>query len=317
MTSNAKRVGILLTNTGTPDAPTPDALKRYLGEFLSDPRIVNLPRLLWLPLLFGLILPIRAKRSAKLYQNIWTTDSPLRITMQHIRQKLSETLKLPVAIGMHYGKPTIPAGLLALQNQGVEMVHVLPLFPQFSYATTATTFDQVVRACLQQTKHALEIVPHYTYAHHPLYIEALAQSVRAHWQQHGRGDHFLLSFHGIPEQAIKKGDPYALQCELTTRLLTEKLELPNTAWTLCYQSRFGFAKWQSPATFDVLADLPKQGIKTVDVICPGFAVDCLETLEEIALRGRDCFHEAGGKAFRYIPALNATEAHIALLQQLT
>ncbi|TAK78034.1 MAG: ferrochelatase [Gammaproteobacteria bacterium] len=301
------KIGILLTNTGTPDAPTPSAVRRYLREFLSDRRIVHLPRLVWLPILYGLILPFRSRRSAHLYQQIWTAEgSPMRVIMQKIQEKLGQ--KMEVEIGMNYGSPSIQQGLDRLRAKQVDQVIILPLFPQYSNTTTASTFDRVTHA-LQQwpALPALHFIR--DYADHPSYIRALAQSVHD-------TTHLLISFHGIPERFVQAGDPYRMRCEQTAALLAEALALPKDKWTLCFQSQFGYDKWLQPSTQRLLAELPKRGIKQVEVICPGFSVDCLETLEEIALRGKKTFLQAGGESLRYLPALNDHPSHIDMLVQL-
>lgn len=311
---NKPTIGVLLTNTGTPDAPTKQAVKAYLKEFLSDKRIVQLPRLLWLPILHGLVLTTRPKKSAWLYQHIWTDDgSPLRVYMEHLRHKLAVQLAIPVEIGMNYGNPSIATGLQQLSRQGVEKMIVIPLFPQYSETTTASSIDRVTQAAKSLP---LKIQHILSYATHHHYIRALAQRVREHWHQHGSQGHLLISFHGIPEAFVKKGDPYQRECEQTANALAQALDLSDDAWSLCYQSQFGYAKWLQPATFSLLSELPKRGIKQVDVICPGFAVDCLETLEEIAMRGQQVFHQAGGTTYRYISALNDRDEHVGLLAEL-
>ena len=308
--------GILLTNVGTPSAPTPLAVKQYLREFLSDKRIVSLPKVIWLPLLHGFILLRRARYAAALYQKIWTDQgSPLLTTMQKIREALSQNMQMPVALGMHYGEPSIAAGLAELALQGVKTYIICPLFPQYSHATIASTYDRVQHALRGQSP-APAILPISAYANNEQYIHALAESVREQWQKQGDTRHLLISFHGLPKHSGKRGDPYASECEKTARALAQRLALPKAAWTLCYQSRFGFARWLSPLTTQVLSELPKRGIKQINVICPGFAVDCLETLEEIAIRGRELFLKSGGESLAYIPALNDNAQQIALLQAI-
>lgn len=312
-----KKVGILLTNTGTPDAPTPAAVRKYLREFLSDKRIVKLPRLIWLPILYGLILPLRPRRSAKLYQTIWTTDgSPMRVIMKKIQQALHDKLSAPVEIGMNYGTPSIKESLETLRSKQVDEIIILPLYPQESFTTTASSLDRV-----QQVTRQWDNPPNFTsiqrYADHPQYISALARVVQLASTKINHSRHLLMSFHGIPQSFVEGGDPYQKQCELTSRLLANELKLPENKWSLCYQSQFGYAKWLKPATFDLLAELPKQGITEVDIICPGFSVDCLETLEEIAIRGKEIFLDAGGQSFRYLPALNDSPEQINLLAHLS
>ncbi|OGT35957.1 MAG: ferrochelatase [Gammaproteobacteria bacterium RIFCSPHIGHO2_12_FULL_37_14] len=317
-------IGILLTNTGTPNAPTKQAVRRYLREFLSDKHVVQLPRWLWLPILYGLILPTRPRQSAKLYEQIWTKNgSPLRVIMQELRAQLRETLlkqsanPIEVAIGMNYGQPSIQQGIEELLHKNVKKIIINPLFPQFSHTTTASSIDRVKKALATHVhSSSIEISFIETYAIHEQYLNALASSVSQFWSAQKEAHHLLISFHGIPERFILKGDPYQSQCQQTAQLLANKLKLPSNAWTICYQSRFGYSHWLKPSTQKLFTELPMRGIKHVDVICPGFAVDCLETLEEIAIRGKKLFIEAGGETLRYIPALNASQAHIDLLIKL-
>jgi ferrochelatase len=300
--------GILLINTGTPDEPTPQAVKRYLAEFLSDPRIVKIPRFIWLPILHGIILRTRPAKSAALYDSIWTPEgSPLRVYMLSIAEKLRTQLALPVAVGMNYGHPSIQSALTYLHDQGVSDVICLPLFPQYSHTSTSSAKDRVALA-LKKTHLPLNTRWIESYAAHPAYIAALKESVQSYWQRHGKADKLLISYHGIPERFVKEGDPYQTECETTTALLVEALNLKHDDYILCYQSQFGYDKWLKPST--------QQGIKSADVICPGFSVDCLETLEEIAKRGAEDWHLAGGEQLCYIPTLNDTDAQIELLTQL-
>lgn len=308
-----KKLAVLLTNTGTPDAPTPDAVKRYLREFLSDKRVVHLPRLLWLPLLNGLILPLRAKKSAALYEHIWTTDSPMRIHMRALADRLSAIMNTDeceavVSVGMNYGNPSIASALQALLSSSPDEIIILPLYPQFSYSTTASSFDRV-DASLKKQASLPTIRKIKSYATHPAYIQALASHLEHHWETHGHSEHLLISYHGIPERFVKEGDPYQQECEATTRALVHALNLKDGDYTHCYQSKFGYAAWLTPSTQDLFLTLPQKGIRSIDVVCPGFSVDCLETLDEIAIVGRDDFIKAGGIKLTYIPALNETTAH--------
>lgn len=310
----SKPTGVLLVNLGTPAAPTAPAIRRWLRAFLMDRRVVNLPRLLWWPILFGLILPLRPRKLVHAYRSIWTPQgSPLMVTSQ--RQAAALEAALPgdfqVTIGMTYGEPSIAAGLQQLQHQGVERIIVLPLYPQYSDTTTASVMDRVAACNPSSPTHCI-----HDYHDHPAYIAALASSVREYWQQHGRGDRLLLSLHGIPERNVERGDPYARHCETTARLLAESLELEDGDWLLAYQSRVGRARWLQPYTEDTLENWGAEGLGTVDVLCPGFAADCLETLEEIAIRNRETFIEAGGGDLRYIPALNDRPQHIQALATL-
>jgi protoporphyrin/coproporphyrin ferrochelatase len=311
------RPGVLVTNLGTPDAHTPAALRRYLTEFLADPSVVDLPRLIWLPLLYGVVLPFRPKRTAEAYARIWTDQgSPLLIHTRAIAVALSKELeklagkRVPLALGMRYGNPSLPEALIELAAEGVTHIVVLPLYPQYARATVGSTVARLEQlsstplSCIQG------------YADDPAYIAALAESANAHWRQCGRGQKLLMSFHGIPKKAVLKGDPYADQCERTARLLATRLDLGPDEWQLTFQSRFGKAAWLTPYTDISLQQLASRGVKTVDVICPGFAADCLETLEEIALRYAEIFRAAGGEKLRYIPALNEHPDHVRTLAAL-
>lgn len=312
-------IGILLTNTGTPDAPTVPAVRRYLREFLSDKRVVHLPRLLWLPILYGIILPFRAKKSAALYEHIWTTDSPMRLHMQALAEKLEhylgdQSIQVKVAVGMNYGNPSITSALSTLFEEPLDELIILPLYPQYSDATTTSSYDRV-DAFLKHYQNLPLIRRIQTYATAPAYIQALATQLENHWQAHGRSQHLLISYHGIPERFVKAGDPYPRECEATTAALVKALDLQPGSYTHCYQSKFGYDAWLTPSTQDLLTQLPAQGIKTLDVICPGFSVDCLETLDEIAIVGREDFIKAGGDTLHYIPALNASTSHVLALSQ--
>lgn len=315
------KTGILLTNTGTPDAPNTKAVRRYLREFLTDKRVVQIPRLIWLPILYGLVLSLRPKRSAKLYQKIWTPDgSPLRHNMEKIAVRLHDFLNKNsmqqyfIEIGMNYGKPSVTQALENLDKQHVEKIILLPLFPQYSKTTTAASFDRV--KIQRDLNHASKIRLIQDYADHPDYIQAVKLNIENAWSKKGKPQHLLVSFHGIPESFVLKGDPYKERCVKTCKLLAEALHLTNDQWTLCFQSRFGFAKWLSPSIHNLLIDLPKKGLKQIDVVCPGFPVDCLETLEEIAIRGKETFLEAGGEQLHYIPALNDSDIHITALAEI-
>ncbi|HET7394963.1 MAG TPA: ferrochelatase [Gammaproteobacteria bacterium] len=320
--TDASHLGVLLVNLGTPDAPTPQALRRYLAEFLSDPDVITLPRLLWWPILYGLVLPFRPARSAEAYQRIWTAQgSPLlhetRAIAVALEAELESQLKIPVTVttGMRYGQPSLAHAAHELMHTLPTTVVVLPLYPQFAQATTGSTLKQL--NTLESATSALA-VGHAVrdYHDHPSYIAALATSVRDHWQQNGRGQKLLISFHGIPQQVAERGDPYPKHCQRTAQLLATALELKDDEWQLVFQSRFGPAPWLQPYTDITLKQLAADGKRNVDVICPGFATDCLETLEEIALRYAEVFRAAGGEALRYIPALNSRPDHIKALAQI-
>ncbi|WP_318963317.1 ferrochelatase [Shewanella colwelliana] len=316
------KVGVLLVNLGTPDSPTPKDVKRFLKQFLSDPRVVDLNPLIWKPILNGIILNTRPKAVAELYQSIWWQQgSPLMVVSERQKLALSGALQaqlgrtVPVALGMSYGNPSLANGIDALTTQGVDKVIVLPLYPQYSSSTVAPVFDAVA-ACYKTRRNYPETRFSKEYYQHPLYIEALAQSVRAHWQQHGQSQCLLMSFHGVPVRYVTEGDPYQQQCETTAILLAQALGLEASQWRLCFQSKFGKEEWLTPATDSLLESLPKQGIKSVDIMCPAFAADCLETLEEISIAGKESFIDAGGHSYRFIDCLNDEPAHIALLKSL-
>lgn len=305
------KIGVLLTNIGSPDQPTPKAVRSYLKKFLSDPRVVEIPKLLWWPILYGLILPLRGKKSAQLYQKIWTDHgSPLVYLTEQIATKLQEQLLIPVAVGMHYGNPSIQAGLAKLRAQHVDKIIILPMFPQYSATSTAVTFDQVT-AELKHWRKLPDIQFIHDYAEDEGYINALLHAIQKHPVKH-----LLFSFHGIPKRCIDLGDPYFDQCQKTVTLLTQKLNLKEDQYSVAFQSRVGRAQWLTPYTDQVLRELPQKGVTDLHVICPGFAVDCLETLEEITIRGQEQFLNAGGKSFHYIPALNDEDEHLAVLKNL-
>lgn len=313
---NKKKQGVLLVNLGTPDAATPAAVRRFLSEFLHDKRVVSLTRWLWCPILHGVILPIRSPKVAKLYQSVWMDQgSPLLVYSQRQVAKLQDKLQMPVALGMTYGNPSLKSGIEALMAQGVEEVIVLPLYPQYSGTTTAAVSDGLTKAFKQ-----LPVIPGYRfirdYYGHPSYVKALAESVRKHWRENGQGDHLVCSFHGIPKRLADQGDIYPQHCEQTTELLAQELGLSADKITMTYQSRFGREEWLKPYTDETLEELPKQGIKKLDIMAPAFSVDCLETLEEISDQCKETFIEAGGEAFSYIKCLNDNDEHIQMMAEL-
>ncbi|HHG1100132.1 TPA: ferrochelatase [Klebsiella pneumoniae] len=312
------KTGILLANLGTPDAPTPGAVKRYLRQFLSDKRVVDTSRLLWWPLLRGVILPIRSPRVAKLYQSVWMEEgSPLMVYSRRQKQALAARLPdTPVALGMSYGSPSLASAVDDLLAQGVEHIVVLPLYPQYSCSTVAAVWDELARILAK--KRAIPGISFIRdYAEHPDYIHALAASVRASFAVHGEPDLLLLSYHGIPQRYANQGDDYPQRCRDTTRELVSALGLPPERVMMTFQSRFGREPWLTPYTDETLKMLGEKGTKHIQVLCPGFAADCLETLEEIAVQNREIFLEAGGKQYEYIPALNADAAHIEMMVNLT
>ncbi len=312
--------GVLLTNLGTPEAPTAPALRKYLAEFLGDRRVVDLPRALWLPILYGPILTFRPKKSAAKYARIWTPEgSPLKVHTERQAKLLkgllgSERAGIPVAWAMRYGRPSVADGLDALRPQAGGRIVVLPLYPQYAGSTTLSTQDAVDA---WRARHPdVDVTLLGDYHAHPAYIAALAASVREHWAREGRGERLLMSFHGIPQQAVAKGDPYATHCHGTAQALAQALGLASTHWQLTFQSRFGPAKWLQPYTQPTLEALGRDKIGPVDVICPGFAADCLETLEEINMEVREAYTAAGGTAYRYIPCLNERPDHISALAEI-
>ena len=316
------KVGVLVTNLGTPEAPEPKALRKYLAQFLSDPRVVEIPKLIWMIILHGIILRVRPKKSAEAYREVWTErGSPLRYFTEDQALALQARLaqqwgeRLEVAYAMRYGAPSISEVADTLLQGGVRKLLVLPLYPQYSGSTTGSTFD-----ALSKDFQSRRWVPHLrfvgSYHDYPPYIEAMAQKIRAHWQEHGRPEKLILSFHGVPKYFLTQGDPYHCQCHVTGRLLAQQLGLKLDEYMVTFQSRFGKAEWLKPYTDMTLKALPGEGCKFVQVFCPGFAADCLETLEEIAVENHDYFMESGGERFEYIPALNADEAHIDALESL-
>ena len=319
---NTPSAAVLLVNLGTPDAPDRRAVKRYLAQFLSDPRIVELPRWLWKPILHGVILRIRPARSAALYAKIWTPEgSPLQTGTAALTGKLQDALKaqrpgpISVRYAMRYGNPDIGGALRELAASGARRILVVPLFPQYSATTSASVLD-AVGAELATWRWVPELRFVADYHAEARYIEALARSVEAHWQRHGRAQRLLLSYHGIPEKYFRAGDPYFCQCQATARRLRERLDLRESELLVTFQSRVGRQAWLKPYTEATLDALPSEGVKHVQVLCPGFSIDCLETLEEIAITNHARFLHAGGERFEYIPSLNAADDHVAALGEL-
>jgi ferrochelatase len=314
----ADKVGVLLVNLGTPAAPTTKALRTYLRQFLSDRRVVEIPRLLWMLILHGIILRVRPKKSAEAYQEVWTEQgSPLmsyaRAQQQALQQRFGAAVQVELA--MRYGQPSVDSVTEKMLSDGVRNLLVLPLYPQYSGPTTASTFDALATEFMQRRwlPNLRFVASYHNYAP---YIEALAKSVETFWSTHGRADKLILSFHGVPKQFLTKGDPYHCQCHVTTRLLVTRLGLNEGEYLTTFQSRFGKAEWLKPYTDATLKALPSEGIKHVQMICPGFSSDCLETIEEIEVENRDYFMEAGGETYQYIPALNDQTMHIDALQAL-
>ncbi|MDP4535839.1 ferrochelatase [Alkalimonas collagenimarina] len=316
------KIGVLITNLGTPDAPTPKALRRYLAEFLADPRVVEVPRLLWFLILHGVILRIRPRRSAKAYATVFTEEgSPLLFHTKKqciaIRQQLASKgyQNVEVDFAMRYGNPSIHSVLDKLFAQGVRKLVVLPLYPQYSASTSASTFDAIAKDFTTR-----RWLPDFRFISHyhdfPLYITAAAEQIKQYWQQHGKPKKLLFSYHGIPKRYLMNGDPYHCECYKTSRLIAEQLGLEKDEYLTCFQSRFGREEWLKPYTDETLKSMPDQGIDDVHVFCPGFSADCLETIEEIAEENKEYFLEAGGQNYHYIPALNDSNHHIEALSTL-
>jgi ferrochelatase len=295
--------GVLLVNLGTPAAPTPEAVRRYLAEFLSDPRVVELPRLIWLPILHGIVLRTRPAKSAEKYRLVWTDEgSPLAFHTARQAALLGSFLKnVPVQYAMRYGEPAMKSVLAKMRDPVV-----VPLYPQYSNSTTGSVLDLLPKG----------VAAVRDFHDHPAYIAALAASVRKHWTTHGKGGKLVISFHGLPQRSVDRGDPYEKQCLNTARLLAEKLALSGSEFIVTFQSRFGAAKWLQPYTQPTLVELARSGTGRVDVVCPGFVSDCLETLEEIGITAKAAFIAAGGTEFHLLPCLNESPEWITALAQI-
>jgi len=311
------KVGVLITNLGTPDAPTKKALRPYLKEFLSDPRVIETPKLIWQIILNGIILNTRPAKSAKAYQTVWTENgSPLYDIAKRQHAALAKSLpNLVVRLAMRYGNPSIESQLIAMRDQGVRKILIFPMYPQYCAATTASTFDKVAQV-LTKWRWIPEVRFINEYYQDDLYIKALANSVKAFREEHGEPELTLFSYHGIPKAYLDKGDPYHCFCRATTRLVKEHLNLREEDVMTTFQSRFGPAEWLQPYTDLTLKELPGKGIKNVHIIAPAFSADCLETIEEIDEENRAYFMESGGESYHYIPCLNDSEEHISLFTKL-
>ena len=317
--SSGGPIGVLVTNCGTPDAPTTAATRRYLAEFLADPRMIELPRWLWRLVLHGVVLRTRPRRSARLYESIWEPDgSPILLNSQAIVDALADRWAewkpghMVVSLGMRYGNPSIGHALDVLRAAGASRIVVLPLYPQYSAVTVGSAFDAVTDTLTGWRRvPAVRFIDQYH--DNPAYIQALATSIASVWSRDGRPDLLLFSFHGLPQAYCDKGDPYPGQCHETARLVAEAVGIPADQWSVAFQSRFGPGEWLRPYMEETVAELGGQCLRRVDVISPGFAVDCLETLEEIEIRAGESFIEAGGGDLRYIPALNAGTGHVSAL----
>jgi len=315
-----KKQGVLVVNLGSPDKASVWAVRRFLKQFLSDPRVVNLPRFLWWGILNFFILPFRPFKSVQAYREIWTKQgSPLIVLTESLVAKLVKHYKQESAVSikaaMSYGNPALASALREFKKEEVEQLIVIPLYPQYSSTTTASVFDAVTQE-LQQWRYIPEVNFISDYHQNSVYIKVLADSVRAAWADKPKNELLLMSFHGLPAQLTKWGDPYFHQCHATAELIAEALELDSSEWKIVFQSRFGRAKWLQPYCIETLMQLPKQGHVQVDIICPGFAVDCLETLEEINMTNKSIFLEAGGEEYRYIPALNDAQGNVELMIDL-
>lgn len=315
-----KKHAVILVNLGTPEQDNVKSVKAFLKQFLSDKRVVDLPRILWLPLLNGVILPFRSKKATKAYKKIWSPEgSPLRIYTERLVEKLGIALEKHDIISefaMTYGKPSIADTIIKLEKQGITDFTIIPLYPQFSVSTTAPVFDQIAELFKRRSNFPAINFKN-NYYDHPLYIDALCQSIKNQWKKTGQAEKLVFSFHGIPKRYVKNGDPYQSHCERTTELVVKQLGLSESQYLLAYQSRFGKEEWLTPYVDLELEGLAKSGCASIDVLCPAFATDCLETLEEMALENKELFLEAGGKSFNYIPCLNDDDSQVALMQQLT
>ncbi len=315
------KTAVLFVNLGTPEAPTPAAVRVYLKEFLSDPRVVEIPRLIWWLILNGIILPFRSKQSAHKYATIWTPEgSPLKVHTVKQSQLLQSNLiargiDVRVEIAMRYGHPSVPSVLDKLKADGFDRILLLPAYPQYSATTTASIFDAVFSHFANiRNVPELRLIKHYH--DHDAYITALAQTLRTHWEQHGRADKLVMSFHGVPKRTLMMGDPYHCECYKTARLIAEKCGLSKEDYLVTFQSRFGKAEWLQPYTAPTLEKLAAEGVKRLDVMCPGFTSDCLETLEEIAMEAKADFLAAGGTEYRYISCLNESNTWIDAMADL-
>ena len=315
------KTAVLFVNLGTPEAPTPSAVRVYLKEFLSDPRVVEIPRLIWWLILNGIILPFRSKQSAHKYATIWTPEgSPLKVHTEKQSQLLQSNLiargiDVRVEMAMRYGHPSVPSVLDKLKTDGFDRILLLPAYPQYSATTTASIFDAVFSHFANiRNVPELRLIKHYH--DHDAYITALAQTLRTHWGQHGRADKLVMSFHGVPKRTLMMGDPYHCECYKTARLIAEKCGLSKDDYLVTFQSRFGKAEWLQPYTAPTLEKLAAEGVKRLDVMCPGFTSDCLETLEEIAMEAKEDFLAAGGTEYRYIPCLNESNTWIDAMADL-
>lgn len=317
----APRAAVLLVNLGSPDEPTARALRRYLKEFLSDRRVVEVPRPIWWLILNGIILPFRAPRSARAYRSVWTEHgAPLLVNSRRLADRLQKRLsqdlpRVTVMLAMNYGKPSIDQAIDRLRAENIQRLLVVPMYPQYSATTTASVFDRVTRS-LSRMRWLPEVRFVNDYHREADWLKAIADSIRRHRQSHGSAEKLLFSFHGIPRRNLMAGDPYYCQCQASARMIAEQLDLNDSDWQVTFQSRLGRAEWLKPYTDQTLQNMAKSGIERVQVICPGFSIDCLETIEEIAEENDEIFKEAGGRQLEYIPCLNDSDEHVALFNRL-
>ena len=312
------KTGVLLVNLGTPERPVCPGLRKYLGEFLMDPRVIEIPKLLRMILVKGIIVNARSHKSAATYREIWTENgSPLLINSLNLGSKTQEKLgdDFEVEVAMRYGKPSVAEKVAALHEKGVRKLVVIPLYPQYSGSTNGSTFD-ALGAALSKQRWVPKLNFVNDYYQYSSYIKAIGDSITKHWQEHGRKQKLIMSFHGVPQKYITRGDPYQSQCKETAHAVAQYLNLAEDDWMLVFQSRFGAEEWLQPYCDQTLKSLPGKGITSVDMICPGFSADCLETLEEIEGENKEYFIEAGGKEYSYIPCLNDSDSHAALMAEI-
>lgn len=313
------KLGVVLMNLGTPVEPTPKAVRQFLEEFLGDRRVVEIPRAIWWPILYGIILPFRSPKVAKLYEEIWLPDgSPLKVITEKqvaaLQSRFSDC-DVQVTYAMTYGAPRLEQRISELESSGIDKIVVLPLYPQYSATTTAAIYDQFARMIGQQ-RNISNVTIHKEYYNRKEYINALANSVRRHWDVNQQSEKLLFSFHGIPKRCVDKGDPYEQQSRQTAQFVARELGLTDSQWAISFQSRLGKAEWLKPYTDQLLETWGREGVESVDVLCPAFASDCLETVEEIDKENREIFLSSGGKRFGYIPCLNDSEDHIDMLEKI-
>jgi len=318
ITNSNSKIGVLLINLGTPDRPVCPSLRKYLGEFLMDPRVIELPRLFRAILVKGIIVNFRSHKSAATYREIWTDDgSPLLINSLNLGRKTADLLgdNFELEVAMRYGKPSVTQKIRALHQKGIRKIVVVPLYPQYSGSTNGSTFDAVSHALnAQRWVPSVNFVS--DYYQYDSYIKAVGDSVLNHWEKHGRNQKLVMSFHGVPQKYVTRGDPYQSQCATSAQRIADYLNLSDDEWQLVFQSRFGAEEWLQPYCDQTLKSYPARGIKSVDMICPGFSADCLETLEEIEGENKEYFLEAGGEKYNYIPCLNDSDSHARLMSEI-